>query len=578
VMREHLWRMQRVGYAPGTRAMLMRAGIVTGLVVIALAWSAPAASASSRLADAWDRSENPWHSVQDTFQRLFGGVRGGTAVTADYYGGPTLNMGGPISLSNTTVMYVYAPAGYRYYWRSRIFDTYDSGEWSTTSEARKSSEFGIVGAEQGTDYALRRSVTQKFELLMRASRLVYAAPQPVSFASLPISYDVRYTTPGSEDFVSVKVIRSQTTLAGGTTYTATSSMSLADEFSLRTSSVEYPDWVTEEYLQVPDNVTQRTKDLAAQITAPYDNPYDKARAIEAYLRENITYEQQIQPVPSGREAVDYFLFDSKTGYCTYYAGAMVMMLRSQGVPARLAAGFAQGEYDTELQAYRVSESDAHAWVEVFFPGYGWIEFEPTSAQPPVTRAAQPSPSLDGPLTQDPFPNQTDPDLGEIPNIERPDLGSASNLTLWQRIQRIKIPVGLWWGLGLLVVAAGAVVGGWFWIEERGLRNLTGVSKSYARLNVYAPLLGLRLPDSATPYERASTLGNAIPEGDKHVKRITALYIDEQYAPRRNRVNRQMIEADDMATDNWNALRPKMVREIANRWTRRVNPFSKNGKH
>jgi hypothetical protein len=355
-------------------------------------------------------------------------------------------------------------------------------------------------------------------------------------------------------------------------------MSLADEYSLRTSSVEYPDWVTEEYLQVPDNITQRTKDLAAKITLGIDNPYDKARAIETYLRENITYEQSIQPVPAGREAVDYFLFDSRQGYCTYYAGAMVMMLRSQGIPARLAAGFAQGDYDTELQAYRVSESDAHAWVEVFFPGYGWIEFEPTSAQAPITRAAVPAPSLDGPLTEELSPNQIDPDLGEIPNIERPDPGSASNLTLWQRIQRIKIPVGVWWGLAFLVVAAGAAVGAWFWIEERGLRNLTGVSKSYARLNVYAPLLGLRLPDSATPSERAHTLGSAIPEGEKQVKRIASLYIDEQYAPRWGRVHRQLIEADDMATDNWNALRPKMIREIANRWTRRVNPFSRNGKH
>src|SRR5690348_5064004 len=98
---------------------------------------------------------------------------------------------------------------------------------------------------------------------------------------------------------------------------------------------------------------------------------------------------------------------------------MVMMLRSQGVPARLAAGFAQGQYDNELQAYRVSESDAHAWVEVFFPGYGWTEFEPTSAQAPITRAEMPAPSLDGSLTQDPFPQQGDPDLGELPNIERP---------------------------------------------------------------------------------------------------------------------------------------------------------------
>ena len=83
------------------------------------------------------------------------------------------------------------------------------------------------------------------------------------------------------------------------------------------------------------------------------------------------------------------LFDLKQGYCNYYASAMVVMLRTMGIPARMAAGFAQGTWNHGEQAFVVEERDAHTWVEVYFPGYGWVEFEPTAAQAPLNRGDEP---------------------------------------------------------------------------------------------------------------------------------------------------------------------------------------------
>src|SRR5438270_373708 len=116
------------------------------------------------------------------------------------------------------------------------------------------------------------------------------------------------------------------------------------------------------------------------------NPYDKAEALESWLRSPpFQYTAQVKATPPGRDPVDYFLFDLKQDFCEYFASAMVVMLREDGIPARLVEGFTTGQFDSTTAQYVVREQDAHAWVEVYFPQYGWIEFEPTPSQAPFAR-------------------------------------------------------------------------------------------------------------------------------------------------------------------------------------------------
>ena len=124
--------------------------------------------------------------------------------------------------------------------------------------------------------------------------------------------------------------------------------------------------------------------LAQQLTANAVTPYEKAKAIEAYLR-TLPYDDAIAAPPAGVDPLEYFLFDIQRGYCDYYATAMAMMLRTVGVPARTASGYAEGLFDEESQSYYITQRDAHTWVEVFFPEYGWIEFEPTAGESPLDR-------------------------------------------------------------------------------------------------------------------------------------------------------------------------------------------------
>ena len=124
-------------------------------------------------------------------------------------------------------------------------------------------------------------------------------------------------------------------------------------------------------------------DLAEQLTANITNPYDKAKALESYLR-TYPYSLDVTPPPPDRDVVDYFLFDLKTGYCDYYATSMVVLARAVGLPARLVIGYANGIYNPTSAEYVIREADAHSWVEIYFAGVGWVEFEPTASQLQIT--------------------------------------------------------------------------------------------------------------------------------------------------------------------------------------------------
>jgi hypothetical protein len=149
-------------------------------------------------------------------------------------------------------------------------------------------------------------------------------------------------------------------------------------------TVAYPQEITEAYLQLPPNLPQKIKQLAERITDGLDNPYAKATAIEHYLRSTYTYSLDKPTLPAPNEDFVYhFLFVDQTGYCDHFSTAMVIMLRSVGIPARWVKGFAPGEVTTpspSIQTIRTVEvraKDAHSWAEVYFPSAGWIPFEPT---------------------------------------------------------------------------------------------------------------------------------------------------------------------------------------------------------
>jgi transglutaminase-like putative cysteine protease len=162
-------------------------------------------------------------------------------------------------------------------------------------------------------------------------------------------------------------------------YEATSDIAQPAPSQLRAAPDDYPPDILLNYLQLP-RLDARIAPLARQVSAAADNNYDKAVAIETYLRTKFGYTLQLPPaVP--RDPVANFLFERKQGHCEYFASSMAVMLRTLGIPSRVVNGFRTGEFNDLTSQYLVRASSAHSWVEAYFPGYGWISFDPTPAAP-----------------------------------------------------------------------------------------------------------------------------------------------------------------------------------------------------
>ncbi len=163
-------------------------------------------------------------------------------------------------------------------------------------------------------------------------------------------------------------------------YEGESLLPVRDPVQARAATTDYPVEITNTYLQLPPELDPRIPELARRSTSSANNPYDKAIALEAYLRRNFRYTLTLTGTP-GRDPLAHFLFESRAGHCEYFASAMAVMLRTIGVPSREVNGFLPGEFNDLGGDYIVRASDAHSWVEAYFPGSGWITFDPTPPGP-----------------------------------------------------------------------------------------------------------------------------------------------------------------------------------------------------
>ncbi len=262
----------------------------------------------------------------------------------------------------------------RHYWRSATYNDYSGRGWYAASTRIESYE---AGEPLGTaNLEAHRLLRQEVEMVQDIGDLVYVAG-----ALLATDQPYRAAWRGSNDFFAATLEAEH--------YRADSLISVADAQALRGADLVYPPWVVERYLQLPDDVPERVLSLARDLTAVEPTPYDRAVALERHLRENYVYNLDVTLPPVNRDVVDYFLFDLREGYCDYYASAMTVLARAAGLPARYVIGYASGSYDPEAAHYVVTEADAHAWVEVYFPGFGWVEFEPTAGLPALERLSEP---------------------------------------------------------------------------------------------------------------------------------------------------------------------------------------------
>ncbi|MGH8997578.1 MAG: transglutaminaseTgpA domain-containing protein, partial [Acidimicrobiales bacterium] len=268
------------------------------------------------------------------------------------------------------------------FWVAETFDHWDGQSWTEGSPAADwheisgSSPFDL-GPEAGPGTAGAEDI-QTFYLAQAGPNLIFHAERTsqVWFPS-PRLYVDRYGN-----------VRSGTSMGKGTIYTVVSSVDTPTVGELDAAAGPgLGDAGQARFTELP-HPYPKVAALAARITAHAATTEGKVLALEAWMGAHTRYTTDIPPLPKGADTVDEFLFGDRRGFCEQISTSLAVMLRTLGIPAREATGYVPGSYNPITDLYQVQAKDAHAWVQVWFPGYGWQSFDPTASVP----LANPSPA------------------------------------------------------------------------------------------------------------------------------------------------------------------------------------------
>lgn len=281
-------------------------------------------------------------------------------------------------LSDDVVFRVRAP--FAQLWRAEVFDTYDGSLWTESRHhlsplvSNESGGYDVPGSQSFNGPT--KQLVQTFFIQQAQPNVLFGAAQPqtVYFPSgaLRANADLSIRAPIFLDQGLVYSIES-----------AVPAMSGSDLAQLPPMRPVSPHGADARYLQLPAELPQRDRDLADQITAATNNEYGAVMAVQSWLQTNTRYDLTVPREPDGVDAVDHFLFDTQRGFCEHIASAMAVLLRAEGIPTRIVTGYGPGERNPFTGYYDVRYSDAHAWVEVFYPQIGWIPYDPTFGVPAV---------------------------------------------------------------------------------------------------------------------------------------------------------------------------------------------------
>jgi transglutaminase-like putative cysteine protease len=555
---EQQWNSYRVRFNPEIKRDFLQLGGTIAIVAVLFGMIAPTFAGAPQISGLWREISHPVRSIEDTFSRMFAGLQPHGLPFANPFG-RTLALTGQRNLSDELVLEVRSPEGR--YWQAVVYDQYTGGAFQSSDTQRVN-----VAADESiasSRYSARALITQTFYIYFPSNTQIFAAPQPVSINEP--SWAENFSSDETAMWTTL------TPLSGGESYQVVSAVSEATVAQLRGAKQQYPASIRERYLQLPASLPGRVRALARQIVtdAGAANPYDQAAALELWLRVNIKYNDQIKAPAPGQDGVDYVLFERQEGYCDYYASAFAAMARSLGIPARVVTGFAQGQFDSQRDLYEVRQFNAHTWPEVYFPDYGWIQFEPTASQPSIERPrAADAAGNNSDASHEDQANRSHNPRGANDQEFDPFSGPASALNPQEKTAAsgsvLPTPVlvtGVLVGLVLLLAAIGFLAIGWY--ENRGTpAQAGGGAWAFARLSRMTRWLRLTLSAAETPYEQAKTIELAVPQRRDEIEQLTDLYVRERYG----RAEADLVQTRSIwQRIHWSFWRAGFKRRVARRW-------------
>ncbi len=584
------WQSQKVYLTAEAGSVMVNSLLAASALIVLLTWALPASAASlSVAADAWKQLTRPWREAQEDLSDAFAALEATVNLRREYFG-DTLPLGNSVPEDESVVFVVqvtdkpFQPP--RMYWRGRIYDVFDGRQWITSEPV------GVVFIPENGNLNLPEKnspdiMSLKVQNRISSLGLVYAMPQTV-WISRPAMAQSYVREDGVLDLV---MLNPNPPIAAGEVFETRAAVSNPTISELRAAGEAYPDWVVERYLDVPDNFSPRLRSLAEEVTVNAENPYDKAAVITLYLRRTVAYSRTIPDPPAGRDPLEWIILDHKQAFCNYYATAEVLMLRSLGIPARLALGYSQGDNNGVSGEYTVRQSNYHAWPEVYFPGIGWVEFEPTVNQNPLVRPPGELNDNEGGPNANPLPEELLPQLdGGETDLPLPDESAAADASSlrafifdWQPFLRT-----LGW-----MLAIAAVIGFRYLDQQRHfVDRIPGLLKAnlerrsiatprwldrwafYVSLNPVARAYRIipwslrwlgQPPDPAhTPAEQARLLGESLPAAALSIRNLLHEYQKSVYSPEpgdifiARRANRLILHA---AAQAWGRTLIQSIRKL-----------------
>ncbi|MBI4300118.1 MAG: transglutaminase domain-containing protein, partial [Chloroflexi bacterium] len=601
------WQRDHINYPTGLTGSTLGKAFWLALIALGVAWLLPLSGTIGLLNRGVDSINGPWDRAQQHANRLFtaattrkGGALRGFSSTLPFR--TASSAGDTIAFTVTT--------DFPYYWRATSYDIYAGQGWKNSGQVERPLGWEPPGVPF-TDYAYRTEVTQIIQLEFQTDILLMAGqpasadvsaaaetarrdtisipiaggptqalppdllpvvgslrrllsgPRPLSreeiFSFLPpdlqgekvqtsgLSVTAVEVSRKEPNPIDVITLRSESKLRKGSSYTGISTVSIAPAKALASAGNNYPGWVKDRYLQLPDGLPGRVRELAIKLASGKGNAFDRAQAIHDYLR-SIPYDKGISPPPFEHDGIDWFLFDAQKGYADYYASAMVVMLRSIGIPARLAAGYYTGEYDQERNLYVVKSYHALTWPEVFFPSFGWVEFNPNPKYPPIERpeltdaeglAQGMDEELMGPL-EDMFP-PFEPDVPLQEGDQSSSGAGGGKGWLWLLL----IP-GI---MAALLLAA-------YLIWRRSLSGLRYPVQVYEEMCRLAGFVGIGPKPHQTPREYTQTLSSLLPDSSRDIGEIGGSYAKIRFAR-----GDTSPEEERGLKEAWEALRSRLLWRI-----------------
>ncbi|MGH7723235.1 MAG: transglutaminase-like domain-containing protein [Candidatus Dormibacteria bacterium] len=513
------WTQRHVGVLPGTDGRFAAAAAAGGVLVVLLALLAPPLTStdiSGRLFGSGTGSGGHGHS---------GGTGLGGAATVRF--NASTIPGGALALANSLVLTYKSSLATGVYLRMATDGVFAGGNWLPDQSANNNGDDtaeitgpGAIARDRqladGGIGAQRQSVSINVTMIddtSDANTLPFAGEPDTLSVPAQVSGLTGPEAPGGQ-LLTVDSADAARALVGRTVTTgATESIATVDQ--LRGAGASYPSFITRDFLDLPDDNTGGAaviRALAGQWTQGMATPYDRAVAIESNLRNPRLFHYTLKPpVPSDPQRIwplTYFLTVSHSGYCQYFAAAMGAMLRAVGIPARLVNGYGPGTSPNAAargtspeSTWTVSSNDAHTWVEAYFPGYGWIPFEPT----PPSAAGTYQPFARGPLGQSGTnPGATNHSNPATPNAPTsvPPVSQAAGSNPGRSGGPRLVLMGLG-GIAALLLLLATLFAAWF-LRPRDLRGV------WRRVGVIGRLVGVSRDQSLTFDEYVARLSDALP--------------------------------------------------------------------